>query len=397
LSKKQIGALFVITSSALAFRFISSWEQLISLVLLWSLATLIHIRAVSYLPTIRFSLAMIAVVPLVSLHGLGWALFSALTISVFETVIFGQHWRAFLRNSLNYGTSMLTAGLVFSQLGGTVNILPVPESLLPLIASGLSYSLVNILIASIFLMHNERRGLRSAFATIASASWLNYLAVTYAGTVLAVFNYALGLTGLVMFGGLLLAIIELLQVNTKMHHERNQRLQMQAELRVDPKTGVFNFRQLHDWLSKDEAEPASLLFIDIDDFKHLNDRHGHEVGDEALRTVAMTIKNSVRETDSVIRFGGEEFVVIIPGIDAQEACTIAERVRSEIARETSSQAHLALTVSIGVASLAGANDKHDLLMLADRAMYRAKGLGKNRCCLWTGKAEANAAVAPPVR
>ena len=258
-------------------------------------------------------------------------------------------------------------------------------------ATGLSYSLVNNLIAGIILARNERRSFGSALRAIAIASWLNYLAVTYAGTVLAVFNYAFGLTGLVIFGGLLLAIIELLQVNTRMHYERNQRMQMQAELRVDVKTGVFNWH-LHDWLSKEEAEPASLLFIDLDDFKQLNDQHGHDVGDEVLRVVAMTIKKGVRETDSVVRFGGEEFVVIIPGVDAPEACTIAERVRSEIVRETSQHAYPAMTVSIGVASLAGANDKHDLLMLADRAMYRAKGLGKNRCYLWPDKHEAGGAA-----
>ncbi len=81
------------------------------------MATLIHIRAVNYLPTINFSLAIIAVVPLISIHGLGWALFSALTMAVFHTIINGGHWASLAHSSLNYGLSMLIAGLVFALLG----------------------------------------------------------------------------------------------------------------------------------------------------------------------------------------------------------------------------------------------------------------------------------------
>lgn len=382
--KQSIGVLFVTVSAILASRFVSGWEQLASIVLLWSVAAFMHIRAVQYLPTISFSLAIIVVVPIIALHGITWAVCSALIMGCFHAVLFERHWQALARSWLNYGTSTLLAGLAFSLFGGEVGFLPVPRSLWPLTMSAVAYSVANVAIASLFFARQNQRSLGLAIQSLARASWLNYLAVTYVGSVLAVFSNAFGIVGLIMFSGVLIAIMELLQINTRMHSERNQRLQAQAELRIDSKTGVYNFRRLHDWLSDDCGSQTSLLFIDIDDFKRLNDRYGHGVGDEVLQSVAKTIRSNVREMDNVIRFGGEEFVVIIPGADGHAALVVAERIKTEIEQSTGLNPSNSVTVSIGVASLATASDKHDLLLLADRAMYQAKAMGKNRCFLWDG-------------
>jgi diguanylate cyclase (GGDEF)-like protein len=130
-----------------------------------------------------------------------------------------------------------------------------------------------------------------------------------------------------------------------------------------------------DRLSQDFA----LLLLDIDRFKQFNDDSGHLAGDDILRLVAQTIRAIVRDTDTVARFGGEEFMVIAPGISAGQGAMLAERIRDRIARETPA------TVSIGV----GGYPEHgttmsQLIEAVDCAMYRAKAAGKNRVCLYSG-------------
>ncbi len=117
----------------------------------------------------------------------------------------------------------------------------------------------------------------------------------------------------------------------------------------------------------------SVLFVDIDDFKRYNDTHGHLAGDDALRLVALAIKATVRETDIVGRYGGEEMVVIALGSDKEFGAKLAERVRERIERSCP------VTVSIGVASFPDDGDQvNDLIKAADAAMYQAKRSGKNR-------------------
>jgi diguanylate cyclase (GGDEF)-like protein len=155
--------------------------------------------------------------------------------------------------------------------------------------------------------------------------------------------------------------------------------QAQWESRVDPLTGVLNRRGIEERIDWELARSIryrhamSLLLIDLDDFKAINDRFGHAQGDEALRQVAQTIDASIRSIDAAGRFGGEEFLVLLPETDVHGALVVAERIRDSV-----EEMGLA-TVSIGVAERGtDLSERAQLVAAADEALYRAKRAGKNR-------------------
>src|SRR2546421_1127829 len=153
---------------------------------------------------------------------------------------------------------------------------------------------------------------------------------------------------------------------------------MAHQARFDNLTGLLGHRAFHEALEiqlERGAGTFTLASIDID-FKLVNDLHGHPVGDEALRRVAEALRCSVREHDAVFRVGGEEFAVVMPGLAAGDAATVAERIRAEVAHAPFT---LPLRVSIGLASWpADARDRDSLLARADDALYAAKRAGKDR-------------------
>lgn len=167
-------------------------------------------------------------------------------------------------------------------------------------------------------------------------------------------------------------------------------LQAYDAARRDRLTGVYNRAYLDEQLvaelafSARHGTPLSLLLIDVDHFKLVNDTYGHLAGDEVLRRVAATLSASVRTEDVVARFGGEEFVVLTRGIEAPQAKLLAERLREAVATMAlpTGVAPGGVTVSAGVASIAccgpGPVGSAALLMLADRRLYAAKRAGRNR-------------------
>jgi len=172
-----------------------------------------------------------------------------------------------------------------------------------------------------------------------------------------------------------------------------ERLRVQAI--TDELTGLYNHRYFNIRLRSEveRAErychPLSLLMIDIDHFKLVNDRHGHLVGDEVLHQLGSIIRRQLREADVVCRYGGEEFAVILPETDGQAALTVAERIRAAIQREVllvslrgdnkPTNLYIPVTVSIGVASYPqNGSDWSTLLAAADAALYAAKQAGRNR-------------------
>ncbi|MCK7583679.1 MAG: GGDEF domain-containing protein [Chromatiales bacterium] len=134
-------------------------------------------------------------------------------------------------------------------------------------------------------------------------------------------------------------------------------------------------------MSQRHGLPLSVLLLDIDKFKRINDSYGHAVGDIVLRTLATTIGDCVRTTDVPARFGGEEFVVILPGTDIAGAELLANRIRAAVdalrCDVQGAAGMLQFTVSIGVATLAGETGQR-LVERADEAMYAAKRAGGNR-------------------
>ncbi|RTI54456.1 GGDEF domain-containing protein [Thermus scotoductus] len=150
---------------------------------------------------------------------------------------------------------------------------------------------------------------------------------------------------------------------------------------TDPLTGLPNRRALEMAMEREAARvergerPFSLVLVDLDDFKRVNDTHGHQVGDRILKEVAQYLVAHVRQGDLVGRWGGEEFAVILPRTEGKEAVQVADRLREGLKT-------LGITASFGVAVYGG--DPRDLFQRADRALYQAKGSGKNQVRLDSG-------------
>jgi diguanylate cyclase (GGDEF)-like protein len=160
---------------------------------------------------------------------------------------------------------------------------------------------------------------------------------------------------------------------------------------VDALTGLFNRRWLDEVLERQcrrcaaDGTALSLILVDIDHFKLINDEFGHLFGDEALKTVAGFLRKSTRPLDMAARFGGEEFALLLYAIDLRGALDIAERIRADIegAKIPGPGSESFLTVSLGVAELQEFEMPTGLLHNADRALYEAKHLGRNRVVLAT--------------
>ena len=127
------------------------------------------------------------------------------------------------------------------------------------------------------------------------------------------------------------------------------------------------------------GERFAIGLVDLDHFKHVNDQYGHDSGDEALRIIARRLCNSVRDTDLVARWGGEEFLIAFTGASRQEAASLAERIRIAVAQTTIAYGgrQLKLTLSAGVAVHQPDQSLDELIKAADDALYVAKGSGRN--------------------
>lgn len=169
-------------------------------------------------------------------------------------------------------------------------------------------------------------------------------------------------------------------------HKRTEELTINDEL-----TETFNYRYFVQKLQEEKRRaarynlPLSLIMVDIDWFKKLNDSYGHEIGNLVLKRLSEIIKRCIRDVDVFCRYGGEEFVVILPQTPQVEATQIAERIRQQIEKaviDAGKPGKLKVTVSVGVTSYPeNGKSQDDLLAVADQALYRAKGEGRNLVCI----------------
>ncbi|HTA75741.1 MAG TPA: GGDEF domain-containing protein [bacterium] len=160
-----------------------------------------------------------------------------------------------------------------------------------------------------------------------------------------------------------------------------------TETQTDPLTGLGNHRYLHEAFKnqyqnrKSDSEAISCLMMDLDFFKRVNDTYGHLFGDEVLKAFSVLIKNTIRPGDIAARFGGEEFVCILPNCKKEEAIKVAERIREVMEKNVLyfKKTPVKITVSVGVATHDGKVTQYqDLIRLADRALYQAKENGRNK-------------------
>ena len=186
---------------------------------------------------------------------------------------------------------------------------------------------------------------------------------------------------------------------------RVQNQQLHDLAKRDPLTGCLNRRAFFELaqLQWDSARrygnPLSGFILDIDHFKSINDTYGHAIGDQALQQVAAALKTVVRSSDLLCRYGGEEFCILLPHVDADRAAQAAERFRREIAGRQFS--NIMVTASFGVATMdTGLRDPHDLFDRADKALYAAKRSGRNCVVRWDklpDDLQAGSTIKPPER
>lgn len=196
-----------------------------------------------------------------------------------------------------------------------------------------------------------------------------------------------------------LAATDVMQSNQSLHGEltsakveidalREQLSQANREKTIDPLTGVNNRYTLNASLSDmsqratERGEQFSVIMVDVDHFKRINDTYGHGMGDLVLQQVAKTVRSVVRDSDVVARYGGEEFAVVLPGADARIAAERAEGIRKAVESiqfiDSASGRPLGVTVSAGVSEAAPGDTSETLLKRADEGLYAAKNSGRNR-------------------
>ncbi len=189
--------------------------------------------------------------------------------------------------------------------------------------------------------------------------------------------------------------MSLLSISLAFNYKQVQQARENAErdARLDPLTSLYNRRAFEDlvhpiWeLGKRNNKFMSVMLIDIDLFKNINDKYGHDVGDKVLKKVAGEIKGKVRSSDILFRWGGEEFLVFLPNTRAQFAKQIAENLRIHLSTHNIDK-QIQVTVSIGVAGTApGEEDINILIKESDQALYLAKAKGRNNVVLWNERGE----------
>lgn len=162
-------------------------------------------------------------------------------------------------------------------------------------------------------------------------------------------------------------------------------LSLRENIERDPLTGVYNRIGIDRILSKmwktsaEKNIPLTVAMADIDDFKLVNDTYGHVVGDELLQEISSLIKRSLREGDAVLRFGGEEFLILLPKADTEGAKIPLERIRGQIENRVFTKKNIKVTISVGAASYPDDRplSPEELIEFADNALYKAKAQGKN--------------------
>jgi diguanylate cyclase (GGDEF)-like protein len=163
----------------------------------------------------------------------------------------------------------------------------------------------------------------------------------------------------------------------------------------DTLTGLYNRRYFEERFGVETQKsfhsgtPLSLVMVDIDHFKKVNDTFGHTGGDQVLCKTSSLLKNSIRKKDTVARYGGEEFILILPEAGLEESFIIAERIRRLVENTffEIGQAQVNLTISMGISNFPShrAKSKEELVRMADQALYDAKRGGRNKVCIFTGK------------
>ena len=274
-------------------------------------------------------------------------------------------------------------------------LLSVPASLwLPGVVSFLIVAAIALATVLIILYASWRavsRGFYPALSLLMGWGVFAAAALLYLGMLLGLLPYTMWLTAALPLGSLAQALLLALALGSRIRHKQFEEAALERERdryrflsEQDGLTGLFNRRALDRRLEKavatagHEGAPLSLIVLDTDLFKHYNDQYGHLAGDDALRCLARVMRANVRQEDMCFRYGGEEFVILLPGQGLAHATVVAERIREAYREDSASELGPGGTVSLGVAEWREGDTANTLLARADAALYRAKAAGRDR-------------------
>ncbi len=278
------------------------------------------------------------------------------------------------------------ASLVFTALGGEAGMAIELSRDWPLLLTTLfALDVFNNGFVSTFFALDKQENFWKIFINSLITDVLKIIPIYYtAGILLAVLYQSQGIIASVLISLPLISVFFIMRDQEVIKKTRQEAL-------TDSLTGLYNRRFMDVWLEQhfqdfvEEEKDLAVLMIDIDDFKDVNDEYGHQAGDLILQELAKTLKTNLRVADVIFRYGGEEFVIMLPRTSKVEAVTIGERLRESVA--SMEVEGMRITVSIGLACLQEETLEkqaaYELLRQADRAAYTAKYEGKNRVLAYT--------------
>lgn len=385
-SKFYFTVIILIAVMALAGLIISydgiSWQSWPQILVFAALTCFFHSTPVGFGTRISYSLSTAVIFPILYFSGRTEAVMLVALGGLVDGYVGRKSWERVTFNVAQFVLSALAGSFVMTKLGAVASPLWSLD-VVPIVLGGLTYIVVNVLLVTGIVSVWTGRNWGTSLASFGLSGLLISLGSGYIGFIFTLFVKSYGFWGIVLFGALLVQLATLLRVGAVVKGERDRRKKLEQELIVDEMTQVYNFRYLSNWLTDPRKEAVAALFLDIDDFKSFNDRYGHAEGDRVLRILAKTISKSVRANDKVIRYGGEEFVVLLPEMDSLAAKRVAQRILDNLRRLPYARWQRPLTVSIGIASCPqDTQDKHQLMFIVDQAMYRAKTAGKNTFYVW---------------
>lgn len=232
-------------------------------------------------------------------------------------------------------------------------------------------------------MHiNENNSSEDVLVKLSEDTWITANNVANASEHIAQIKYNKSIVVFLTIGSFIftLLIVAIILIYTKVKNT------LEINVIQDPLTKLFNRTQLFKDMDSEikiyrrSKQPFSLLFIDIDHFKSINDNFGHSVGDKVLTDFAKLLKNILRESDIAFRYGGEEFVVLVRHANASASYKLAERIREKVKAHNFSP-KFSITISLGLSEFKDGDTVDDIINHADTMMYQAKAEGRNRTCL----------------
>lgn len=359
-----------------------SFDNWYILPLLTALMLYLQTFSVQFGERTSYSLSSATVAPIVFFFGTSWSMIVFALSALVDGLTNRKKPDRIVFNAGQFALNALLGSLVFKYFSNILHDFGFGEPLA--IALGiLTYIFSNFLLVMRAVSILREGSWWSHIKAYGHAVLTNSMSNGFIGLLFTYFILRYQFLGAVAFGLLLIYLGELLKTAVSVTGERHRRRELEKELLVDEMTKAYNFRYLRQWIDAPSEPKVAVLFLDVNNFKSFNDRYGHAEGDRVLKALVETINSSIRASDKVIRYGGDEFVVLLFGMGKQGALRTAERMIRNIEESVFTLWSHPVTVSIGIASSpADTADKRQLLLMSDQAMYIAKQSRANSIHLW---------------